>query len=114
MWTFHKVNRLFDSIIGDLKKIICWTKSQIENEGEKMELVGYVSIGEVHDVWCRTALPMCKADAVLKDHIGCVVFPQVCVDDQWADLIAETCLDQPPGQHHPPLHTSGRVPLSDP
>ena len=51
----------------------------------EMELV-YVSIGEVHDVWCRTALPMCKADAILKDHIGCVVFPQVCVDDQWADL----------------------------
>ena len=45
-------------------------------------------IGEVHDVWCRTALPVCKADAILKDHIGCVVFPQVCVDDQRTDLIS--------------------------
>ena len=45
-----------------------------------------MSIGEVDDVWSRTALPMSKADAVLKDHVGGVVLPQVLVHFQGADL----------------------------
>ena len=45
-----------------------------------------MSIGEVDDVWSRTALPMSKADTVLEDHIGGVVLSQVLVHLQGADL----------------------------
>ena len=46
-----------------------------------------MSIGEVDDVRSRTALPMSKADAILEDHVGGVVLPQVLVHFQGADLL---------------------------
>ena len=45
-----------------------------------------MSIGEVHDVGGGATLSVSQADAVLQDHVGGVVLPQVGVHNQGADL----------------------------
>ena len=70
-----------------------------------------MSIGEVDDVWSRAALPMSKADAILEDHKGGVVLPQVLVHFQGADLVRRLVKNQHGNNHqHKPFRTSDRAP----
>ena len=69
-----------------------------------------MSIGEVDDVWSRTALPMSKADAVLEDHVGGVVLSQVLVHFQGADLVKRLVMHQlRNNRQHKPFRTSDRA-----
>ena len=70
-----------------------------------------MSIGEVDDVWSRTALSMSKADTILEDHVGGVVLSQVLVHFQGADLVERLVKHQHRNnRQHKPFRTSDRAP----